>query len=283
MNFSSIFREPLVHFLLAGAALFIVTAVLKNEGQTGQKIEIEREDLLVFMQSRAQVFDEKAFDAILDKMSDEERAQLVRDTALQEVLYREGQSLNLAAADPLIRQRIIQQTRLLLMEEAAADIQISDDQLSAFYQSNKAQYSLAPEITFTHVFFAGENSRDEARAMVETLRANNVRADQAGQYGERFLYQINYSKASQQALSSQFGDSFSKAIFQLETGTWQGPVQSDHGWHILLPRSLGNAREPAFSDIAGRVREDALAEMRQQVADRALDKLMANYEIDAPW
>jgi len=280
MTAKGFFKEPLAHFLLAGGALFLLAAAWSGEDTSGRQIAVDREDLLVFMQGRAQVYDEDTFAGILDSMSPEERQKLVRDAALQEALYREGEALDLAAADPLVRQRVVQQMRLLLMEEAAADMTVSDTQVRDFYKRNREQYRLDPSITFTHVFFAGDAARGQAEQALAALRSRNVPFEKAGQYGERFLYQINYSDVSQPIVMSHFGDDFARAAFKLEPGRWQGPIQSDYGWHLVLPVAVDAPRTPAFADIADRVREDALAEKRQQAADRALDAMLARYEIE---
>jgi hypothetical protein len=246
----------------------------------GRRISIGQEDLLVFMQGRAQVYDQETFAGLLEAMPPDQVKRLVRDTALQEALYREGQALDLAEADPLIRQRVVQQTRLLLMEEAAADMRVSDDEARDFYRRNYARYAIKPAITFTHVFFAGNDADAKAQAMLNTLRHREVSLDRAAQYSERFLYQVNYSDASLQLVASHFGRAFANAVFAFEPGSWQGPVRSDHGWHLVFPASVEPARVPHFHEIAAILREDALAEKRQMAADAALDRLLSRYEVE---
>jgi len=280
MTAKGILREPLAHFLLAGGALFLIAAAWSGEDTSGRQIEVDREDLLVFMQGRAQVYDEDTFAGILDAMSAEEKRKLVRDAALQEALYREGEALDLAAADPLVRQRVVQQMRLLLMDEAAADMTVSDEEVRDYYEHNRERYRLDPSITFTHVFFPGADAREKAAQALTALSSGNVPFERAGQYGERFLYQLNYSDVSEPIVESHFGEDFARAAFKLQPGSWQGPIQSEYGWHLVLPMAVDAPRAPAFAEIADRVREDALAEKRQRAADRALDAMLARYEID---
>ena len=107
-------REPLVHFLAAGLVLFVAVSWWEGPLDEGRTIRLSRDDLLVFLQGRAQVYDKESFAALLQAMAARERKALVHDAALQEALYREGEALNLAQADPLIRQRIVQQMRVLV-------------------------------------------------------------------------------------------------------------------------------------------------------------------------
>lgn len=274
-------KEPLVHFLLAGGALFLVAGSVEGESSEGRRIDLSREDLLVFLQGRAQVYDEATFDTLLDGLSAEDRQALVRDAALQEALYREGQALGLAEADPLIRQRVVQQMRQLLMEEAAAGLTVSEEEARAYFASHKADYALPASLSFTHVFLAGDNRRAAAQALLAQLRAGRVPAERASSFGERFLYQLNYADVGPALVRSHFGEGFADGLFTLPEGGWQGPIQSDHGWHLVLVTGKAAAREPRFEDVAQIVTQDALAQKRQQAADAALDRMLASYTVSA--
>ena len=61
--------------------------------------------------------------------------------------------------------------------------------------------------------------------------------------------------------------------------SWQGPLQSEFGWHAVLMRENADAQVPPFEEIAERVREDALAEERARRTDAALDRLMERYTV----
>ncbi len=272
-------KEPLVHFLAAGGLLFAVSLALKGSEAGSRTIRIGRDDLLVFMQGRAQVYDKATFQKLLDRMKPVERSALVRDAALQQALYREGMALGLAEADQLIRQRVVQQMRLLLMEEAATGLSLSDDEVEAFYARNRKDYALPTTVTFTHVFVPGQASRDQVAALLTALRQHRIPFDKAGQYGERFLYQLNYVDVGGPLVASHFGKGFADAVLRLPTGQWQGPIQSEYGWHAVLISRRSPARDPALAEILPTVREDALAEARQRAADRALDRMLAQYTV----
>jgi parvulin-like peptidyl-prolyl isomerase len=67
---------------------------------------------------------------------------------------------------------------------------------------------------------------------------------------------------------------------RLDPGSaWQGPVQSDHGWHLVLLRRRELAQVPPLADVVVRVREDALAAKRQGALDEAVGKLLERYEV----
>jgi hypothetical protein len=283
VNWRKWLKEPLVHFLLAGLALFAATAWWQGPNDQGRTIRVTRGDLLTYLQGRAQVYDQKTFAAMLGAMSDKDRRALVHDAALQEALYREGSALDLATADPLIRQRIVQQMRLLVMEEAATGATVSDAEVAAFYRDHEDDYRLPADATFTHVFFnavdRGAAAEGAAKAELAVLRRTHAPFERAGEHGDRFLYQLNYAEADQALVASHFGEAFAKALFRLPIGTWQGPLRSQYGWHLVLVRERNAGGLPAFTEIAGQVREDALADKRAKLAGEALDRLLAQYRI----
>ncbi|WAT17732.1 peptidyl-prolyl cis-trans isomerase [Aurantiacibacter sp. MUD11] len=270
----SILREPLLHFLLAGAAIFAVVAALQPEDTSGRQITVDRDDLLVFMQGRAQVYEEGTFAAMLEAMPAVEREQLVRDAALQEALYREGLALDIAAADPLIRQRVVQQMRMLVIEEAAADISVTDEEVAAHFEDNRALYALPPTVSFTHVFLRGNGAQRRAIAM----RGQMLAGSQVP-VGDRFPYQRAYVDADGELLASQFGATFAEAVLTLPEGEWSQPLQSQHGWHLVLPSEVSSGEDVAFEQVEARVREDALAAKRQALANAALEEFLGQYEI----
>ena len=280
MSLRTWLAEPLVHFLLAGLALFAAVSWWQGPLDAGRTIRLSREDLIVFLQGRAQVYDRESFAALLRAMPARQRRALVHDAALYEALYREGIALDLAEADPLIRQRIVQQMRQLIAEEAAEGVAVSDADVEAYYHSHLEDYRLPPLASFTHVFFAeAPGAEAKARAELAVLIGDRVPYDRAGEHGERFLYQLNYAEADRALVASHFGDGFARALFEAKPGTWQGPLRSQHGWHLVVLRALNPAGLPPLADIRDRVREDALAEKRLRLANAALDKLLARYAL----
>ncbi len=272
-------REPLVHFLCAGAAIFMLASWWEGPDESGRTIHIGRDDLLVFMQGRAQVYDDDTFNALLNEMSEEDRQALIRDTALQEALYREGKALNLAEADPLVRQRMVQQMRLILAEEAASDMQVSDADVQEFFRQNTAQYAVPAAATFTHVFVRDPKGKGKAQSILSELRGQKVPASGAAEYGDRFLYQLNYSEADKDLVSSHFGQEFASTVFSLKPGSWQGPFRSEHGWHLVMPLQVRQQRVPEFAEVAARVRDDTIADRRRTAANGALDSLLDRFKI----
>ena len=142
-------REPLVHFLAAGALLFGLYSWHGREAASPRRVVIDRSALLQFMQSRGSA-DPTRVDQQFDGLSEAQRARLVDDYLREEVLYREARALGLEKGDSVLRQRLVQKMKFLL--EDSSDAQPSDSTLQQYLQTNRKLYAVEPAWTFTHVF-----------------------------------------------------------------------------------------------------------------------------------
>jgi len=213
----------------------------------------------------------------LAAMPAKERARLEHEAAAEEALWREGRALGLDQVDGVVRMRVLQQMRLILAGEATRGMTVSDAEVAAYYEANRNSYGEPAAFTFSHLFFAGPEGEAHARTALARLRAGKERPDQMG---DRFLYQLNYSGSGAEELAAQFGIGFVETIKGLmPEPLWQGPVKSDHGWHVVLLRSKEQAQIPALAAIESRVREDALAAKRARAVDASVDRLLERYQV----
>ena len=270
-------REPLLHFLLAGAALYVGASWLAPSPDRGRSIVIDEDRLVTALQQRSGVTDERAVRAGLAAMPANERAELVHEAAAEEALWREGRKLGLDQVDGVVRMRVLQQMRLVLTGEATRGMTVSDTEVADFYSANRKSYGEAAAFSFSHLFYAGADGEARARAALAGLRGGSERPERTG---DRFLYQSNYASVGAEELASQFGIGFEETIQDFMPGTsWQGPVKSDHGWHLVLLRAKEAARVPPLAAIESRVREDALAAKRARAVDASVDRLLARYRV----
>lgn len=285
----SLLRDPLLHFLLAGAAVFGAWYALNPADASSDPhiIRVNRAALLQFVQFRTRSFDSQAAARRLDLASDEAFAELVREYAREEALYRAAQEMGLDADDYVMRQRSVQKVEYLA-EGVTVDIAPPERMtLQAYLSAHAERYRQPETITFTHVFFSTRaRSPDEARqlatAALRTLNAEAVPFAQATRFGERFAYQVNYVERMRDDIAGHFGTAMADALFALtpDASTWQGPFGSPHGSHLVLVTQRTSARDPALSEIEDRVRVDWLAEQARRRKEAFIERLLDGYTID---
>ncbi len=268
-------REPLVHFLLAGAVIFAVTALWPGRGDQ-RTITIDRPQLTEYLLARARISDRGQFEAYYKSLSPAARAVLLRSVAEDEALYREGLSIGLDRADPLIRQRIIQQMRELLGDETATGHELTDAALQDYYARNREQYRRDETVSFAHVFLAAQK---DAQAELARLRAARTPPSAAAAHGERFLYETFNRDVDTADVAAKFGAEFARALFRLEPGQWQGPLQSEHGWHLVYVTEHVPGHVPTIEELGPRLTEDALQAQRNAAERAALERMLGHYRI----
>jgi hypothetical protein len=281
-------KEPLVQFLVIALVLFGGERWINAEDYAYDQYRIDIGDpqLLQFMQQRAKTFKPDQAVAALAQLNPQARQRLIDDYVREEVLFREAMALSLDSNDPIIRRRLIQKMDYLAQgfyDQAAA---LTEEDLRRYYKQNQQDYKKAAEATFTHVFFSSQNrSSTEAQALaaalLQQLNANDVPFEHASRYGERFLYNRNYVNRQDDEIASHFGASFQQQVFAFDSAQqWQGPVESDHGWHLLLLVKNSAAYIPAFEQVSAAVLADKQRQQQRDIKRQAIDKLVAKYQIE---
>jgi peptidyl-prolyl cis-trans isomerase C len=104
----------------------------------------------------------------------------------------------------------------------------------------------------------------------------------AATLADPFMFQDYYGDRSPEQVANVFGAKFTRSLFQLEPGAWQGPIESGFGWHLVWVDSMTPARVPAFEEVEPEVRSEWVAEQRAEFKRRAFEAMKARYEIVLP-
>jgi hypothetical protein len=284
-----ILRDPLVHFLLGGLLLFIVLDALgpADNIEGSRTVIVDERSLLNFVQYRTRNFDEETARRRVEGLSTRERDALVADFVREEALHREAIALGLDREDYIIKRRLVQKVEYIA--RGIADSATPPDQpaIAAFYADNKQDYEIAPSVTFTHVYFPdGANAGDTARTKLKDLNDANVPFTQASQHGSLFAYHLNYVDRTPDFIASHFGQPMAEALLAMtpDDHTWQGPLQSDHGYHLVMMTSNKPARVPELAEIQSQILRDLNQQRATETTETAIKAIVDAYEatIDLP-
>ncbi|GAA6150735.1 hypothetical protein [Pseudoteredinibacter isoporae] len=275
-----LFKEPLLYFLLAGFALFVLYYSINPE-EDDQSIAVDENSILTFIQYRSKAFSPELAKKRWDAMSAMERQQLLRDYYEEELLFREADSLGLMEDDYIIKRRLVQKMDFILQSAQAEPEKPEEAALQEFMAANADDYVVQPFASFTHVFLpASENSKAIAEKTLSELNEQSVSFSDAGRYGERFLYHRNYVERTRDYVAAHFGEAFAEALFrwpeeELDGQRWIGPIASEHGQHLLLLKERKAAYQPELEEVLGRVEQDYLRYqqgVQKQAAVKALSE-----------
>lgn len=273
-------REPLIHFLVLGAMLFGVYAYVER-GRGGveqsQQIRLTIDDLSqLVMLFKAQWRREP---------TPEELQWLVEDKVREEVLYREGLALGLDKGDTIVKRRMAQKMQFLA-EDVAAAREPQPVELATWYEANREQFALPPRVSFRHLYFSpdrrGARARDDAAAALTTLAGQPEDSTLAAPLADAFMFQEHYRDRAPEFLGKEFSPSFALAVAKLPVGSWQGPVESGFGWHLVFVDTLISGRVPAFEEVEADVKKAWLAEQKEQGWQKAYQDMRAKYKVLLP-
>ncbi|MBK6672166.1 MAG: peptidyl-prolyl cis-trans isomerase [Proteobacteria bacterium] len=278
-------REPLLHFLLAGAALYAGWAHWGPSADASRRIVVDRGALLRFMQYQSQDFEPGAFEARLDAMDDPQRRRLIADYVREESLYREARALGLERGDYVMRQRLVQKMNFLLEPQQVTEP--TDAQLQQYLARNAALYRVAASWTFTHVFVdpavkPGESAESRARALLARLNRERAGFNDAPRFSDRYPYLQNYVDRTGEYVGSHFGAQFASLLAGLpvDASRWQGPLRSDQGWHLVLVTAHAPERDPRFAEIRVQLRDDYRRDAVAAKQDQAVREVVGRYSVE---
>lgn len=287
-QFRRVLRDPLTHFLAAGGLLFAFCAWFgpqDSRSDDERTIVVDKPTLVTYMEYRQQAFQPDYYSKAFDDMSPAERHQLIDNYVREEAMTREANAMGLGSADYVIRQRLIQKMDFLMDGASQDRPPPGDAELKAYYKQNPENYVTAESLTFTHAFVDNEvahsgNREALAEALKAELNARHAQFNDAPQYGDRFPYLVNYVGRTPDFIANQFGPGFLHALEKLKpSDKWQGPIQSDYGWHVVLFTKHEPASLPPFDEVKQKVADDYANELKSQFRKQATDDLLKRYEV----
>jgi peptidyl-prolyl cis-trans isomerase C len=97
-----------------------------------------------------------------------------------------------------------------------------------------------------------------------------------------FMFQDRYVDRSFDEMAKLFGPDFAGALLGLQPGSWQGPIESGYGWHLVFVEANSPTRVPAFEEIESDVKSEWLAEQRSRARRKSYEAMRARYQVILP-
>ncbi len=158
----SLLREPLVHFLLIGAALFLFFAWSGGYGGVGsRRIVIGPGQVKHLAVGFARTWRRPP--------TQQELKGLVDDFVREELATREARSMGLDRGDTIIRRRLRQKLEFLV-EDAAEAVPPTDAELQTWLDEHPDTYRREPQLAFRQVFLSPDRRGPAVQTDAEQLR-----------------------------------------------------------------------------------------------------------------
>ena len=268
-------KDPLVHFLLIGAALFALLRWQSDGGRENpQEIVITAEQLTQLRQATAVLQGREPTRAELE--------QLVEPAIREEVYYREALALGLDVEDDEVRRRLVEKMQYLT-EDLVDPEPASEEELRAFFDAAPERFLIPELVIFDQVFFSPSTRGDALAGDVEEALAALRDGAEPADVGDRTPLQERFEDAPRERVAVLFGEDMTNAVFTLPPGDWSGPYQSDFGAHLVRVISRSVARQPTFDQVREQAREAFAADRRRTANERAYAEMRARYDVVVDW
>lgn len=270
---SALLREPLLHFLVLGAALFGLFHMLDNKkADTPTRILISSARIANLADGFARTWQRPP--------SREELQGLVDDYVRDEVFYREGRAAGLDRDDVIIRRRVRQKMEFFAEDMSAAEP--SEAQLADYLASNADRFKTEDRFTFRQVFLSATRrprtiDRD-SRNVADILSHADPAAD-ATALGDPFLLGEEFRALSQNEVAATFGDGFAKDLSAMAPRRWQGPMSSSFGQHFVFISERTSGNLPPLDTVRAAVRREWWNERRIEAEQKLYASLRQRYDI----
>lgn len=273
MTIQRLIREPLVHFLVLGALLFLLFHVIKGDtGSSQGKIVVTSATIRTLSDNFQRVWQRPPTQQELDG--------LIQEYIKEEVYYREAQAMGIDRDDPIIRRRLRQKMEFLA-DGMASSAEPTEKDLQAYLDKHPEKFRIEPRYTFSQVYLNPEKHPNLTKDMTELLAQLKQKGEsaKASDYGDSFMLGYYFSNVPETSVSRTFGEDFAKSLAGVKTKEWAGPIKSGYGEHLVFINDRVEGRIPPLSEVHAQVQREWLAENQKRALDDYYKSLRDRYQL----
>ena len=269
-------REPLVHFMFIGAAIYLLFGVFAEPvlDETDKTIVVSAGEIEWMQSSWQKRWNRPPTDKEMDGLIQ----QYIRET----VLYREALTMGLNQHDQVIRRRLAQKLEFLA-KDLVALTPPTEEELQAYFAEHQDRYQQPRLYTFTQVFIdpdkRGDATLADAEKIKATLIAQGDAIENAGALGDDFMLQNYYPEKDSVEIQKNFGSGFTESLVDLSPGQWHGPVLSGYGVHLVYVSNVSEPPAPVFAEVRERVMQDWKTDRGEELNEKFYANLRDRYTV----
>jgi len=270
-----ILREPLLHFLLLGIAIFAAYRFVSKGGSNDEpgKIVISEGQIAAMAEGFARTWRRPPTSAEIEG--------LIKDRVQEEVYCREAIALGLDKDDTVIRRRLRQKIEFVT-DDIAALADPTDEELNVYLKAHADTFRMPQQFTFSHVYLNpqrhGEHLAQDTAKLLAQLQQAGDRAD-LSEFGDSFALEHNFQSVPAGEIVRQFGENFSAKLGKLSLGQWNGPVESGFGAHLVRVSERTEGRMPELAEVRDAVRREWANARRLDTNDKFYQELLKRYVV----
>ncbi|MFT5470221.1 MAG: hypothetical protein ACI8UO_005346 [Verrucomicrobiales bacterium] len=272
-----VMKEPLVHFLLLGAGLFLAYSLVSGPEQRSESAIVVSVGKIEHLSSIfARTWQRSPTRGELEGLV----AEFVHD----EAAYREGVAAGLDRDDVIVRRRIRQKLEFIA-EDLTGQAPATEDELAAYLASHPDEFREDPRFSFRQIYLNGERRGSVLAEDAQELlsRLNRDPGADSRELGDRLLLEYANAGVAQRDVAAQFGHDFAEAIGEIDPGRWHGPIESGFGVHLVIVDERVEGGLPELSKVRDSVRREWDNVRRETAKEQFYEEMLGRYEVLIQW
>lgn len=181
-------------------------------------------------------------------------------------LVTEARDLGLHQGDLVVRRILIDGARRLIRAGALIR-EPSEEMLTEYLIAHPQEFRTPAKLRLSHVFLSsnvrGDLLEADARELLARLQQEQLSPEDAAGLGDPSLVSNSLPAMPQSEIERRFGYRFARALSELESMSWQGPVRSRYGLQLVFIHERIAERTAELAEV----RKEVRAQLRQQLAD----------------
>ncbi|WP_057831816.1 peptidylprolyl isomerase [Colwellia sp. TT2012] len=272
----TLLKEPLLHFLLLGAALFYFYALVSDNQASDHEITLSAAKIAQlnysFEKTRQRPPSKEEFDA------------LVNNYFKEQVAYQKGKELGLLDGDSIIQKRI-QQKLEFIVEDTVASLTPSEEQLTVFLTKHSEEYRKEQLFSFVQLYFNLQKHDDidgemqTIVAKIKSLTVSEQTKENLLSLSDNIYLEYEYHNMSFSQVARYFGSDFANALVAMELGKWLPDIKSGYGVHIVKLNAKQGGELQSLAAVRGQVKQAWFNQQRQQTLAKFYQRLFVEYQV----
>ena len=272
-SITSWITEPLLHFLVLGALVFALYAVVGPNAPRENEIAVTRGQQEHIVTAFTRTWQRPPTQV--------EFNNLVDDWIREEIAYREGQTMALDTGDTIIRRRLRQKLEMLAEDVVSLGEPTTED-LQQYLEANQDDYVAEPVYSLRQVYFSpdqrGANVTRDAEQALVLLRSGDALVN-AEQVGDPLSVPFRFVNERRMALAGRLGVDFVEGLRDVEVARWEGPILSGYGYHLVYIDEFSPGRPLTLDEAERELKRDWSLVQRNSTIDEMYESLRERYTI----
>lgn len=259
-------------FLLLGSGIFVLFQQVLNDAlPDNTEIVVTKEQIQTLRLGFERVWQRSP--------GARELSALIQSYIQEEVLYREALALGLDKNDGVVRRRLSQKMQFL--SEDLADLeQANDKTLQSYLDDHVDQYMQPARFSFRQIYFnaskRGQSTQSEAESLLIKLKKGRLDGKASG---DSIMISHQFDLMRETEVARILGAQFMQALRETPTGSWQGPIESGFGQHLVFIDEFVESKASRLNDVRQQVVRDWSAEKRKETNQAIYAKLRQRYQV----